>query len=514
MDAIKKSLSGSKDEDDVPNLENIDKESSKKKVETKPPKLKDIPKLAKEMVQGEPDEATIAAQKLYELCDVAHKDNREPMVASGKYDVLNPLSECLLHDNPEKLHFVCLTLNNLSIPYDNKRVMVLERVAKKLIQNLCTVIQQGKKQAYLCIIILTNLSYYEPGIKAIGQFSPKPKTQSRWKRNKIPPLENPHSLMRIMQELTAHAARGTADFRWAFGLLAQLSKSSDNAILISVTAIPQVALENIKLSKTKPSEWKTNSLEDFSLFLLMYLAEIAGPSLTDKALEVVEPIMQTDTGVQGLKATMMCSFMEIPWEKYPNYGVIAGGIVSELMSNTFERKGKKNTYEGNVFQLRTATKAYSLLAKAAGKADAAEEDKKALVHSKVMALPTAIALLFQILSEITANYMDDDEENSFTGFYDPKSGEFAVASISSLLPALLQLSDPPRESVSSEIACSAVAQLFENFATVATSIPAKAKASETAEKMKEHAGTAVPLLEASYDLWQHATASTKSLFFQ
>ena len=96
---------------------------------------------------------------------------------------------------------------------------------------------------------------------------------------------------------------------------------------------------------------------------------------------------------------------------------------------------------------------------------------------------------------------------------DPLAAEFAVASISALSPALLQLSDPPRESVNSEIACAAVAQLFENFASIASSIPAKAKASETAEKMREHAGTAVPLLEASYDLWQHATASTKSLFF-
>lgn len=465
------------------------------------------------MLQGEPDGAIAAAQRLYELCDVAHKDNRETMVASGKYDVLNPLSQCLLHKNPEKLHFVCLTLNNLSIPYDNKRVMVLERVANRLIQNLCTVIQQGKKEAYLCIICLTNLSYYEPGIKAIGQFSPKPKTQSRWKRNKIPPLENPNSLMRIMQDLTAHAARGTTDFRWAFGLLAQLAKNADNAILLSLTAIPQVALENIKASKLEPSEWKTNSLEDFSLFLLLYLSEVSGPSLMDKALEVVEPIMRTDDGIQGLKATLICSMMEVPWETYPNYGVIAAGVVSELMSNTFERKGKKKTYEGNVFQLRTATKSYSLLAKAASKADAAAEDKKALVHSKVMALPTAIALLFQILSEITANHMDDDDENSFTGFYDPKSGEFGVVAISSLLPALLQLPNPPRESVHSEVTCLAINKLFEDFATVATSVPAKAKASETAARVKEHSGTSVPLLEASYDLWQHATVSSKSLFF-
>jgi hypothetical protein len=66
-------------------------------------------------MEGEdPARATDAAKQLYELCDVAHKFNREPMVATGKYDVLNPLADCLLQNNDEKLHFVCLTLNNLA----------------------------------------------------------------------------------------------------------------------------------------------------------------------------------------------------------------------------------------------------------------------------------------------------------------------------------------------------------------------------------------------------------------
>ena len=47
--------------------------------------MRDIPKLTKEMVQLEgedPVRATDAARQLYELCDVAHKYNREPMVAT------------------------------------------------------------------------------------------------------------------------------------------------------------------------------------------------------------------------------------------------------------------------------------------------------------------------------------------------------------------------------------------------------------------------------------------------
>jgi hypothetical protein len=104
------------------------------------------------MVQEEDSEAAIeAANKLCELCDVAHKQNRGPMVATGKHDVLNPLADCLLQENEKKLHYVCLTLNILAAPYENKRVMTLERVTKKLIKNLCVVIALGKKAACISV---------------------------------------------------------------------------------------------------------------------------------------------------------------------------------------------------------------------------------------------------------------------------------------------------------------------------------------------------------------------------
>ncbi|KAL3904414.1 MAG: hypothetical protein SGARI_004933, partial [Bacillariaceae sp.] len=346
----------SKGQDDDPgSIESIEKGTAKQK-KARQPTLRDIPKLTKAMLQTDPekkDDATAAAQKLYELCTVGNKANREPMVASGKYDVLHPLTQCLLHDdNDEKLHFVCLTLNNLSIPHDNKRVMVTERGAKKLIGNLCAVIASGKKECYLCCIVLTNLSYFEPAETIIGQWSPK--TTLRGPR--LTPLENPNSLLRILQDLTAHAARGTADFRWTFGLLANLSRNIENALLIGITGLPRMALENISLSKVEPSEWKTNSLEDFSLYLLLHLAEASKDGLQG-ALDVVEPIMRNDNGIQCLKATMICAFLEMPWEDFPNYGVNAAGSVSELMGNTFERTGKKRVYNDNDFQLRTAVSA-------------------------------------------------------------------------------------------------------------------------------------------------------------
>jgi hypothetical protein len=454
------------------------------------------------MVQEEDSEAAIeAANKLYELCDVAHKQNREPMVATGKYDVLNPLADCLLQANEKKLHYVCLTLNNLSVPYENKRVMTLERVAKKLIKNLCVVIASGKKAAYLCLICLMNLAYYAPAEAAIGQFSPKTG------RKKIPPLENPESLLRILQDLTAHAARGTSDFRWAFGLLAILAKHPENALLIGLTAIPKAAIENIRLSNTPPSEWKMNSLEDFSLFLILHLAETS-PQNLETAIDVVEPIMREDTGIQSLKATMICAFMGVSWSSFPNFGVNATGCISELMANTFERVGKKHSYENNVFALHTAVKAYGDVGRAAAKAD--EDSRETTLSTKVVALPTTVALLLQIIEYIVNQTTeDDDDHNLLYDHLDLRTGELAVMAIIPLLPALLQMEQTPRDSTLTHTACSEISQLFAAFSRKTTSNQIMAKSGETAGKIWERSKSALPLLEASYDLWKNTSASRK-----
>lgn len=447
------------------------------------------------------DEATAAAKKLYELCDVGHKANREPMVASGKYDVLHPLTQCLTHkNNDEKLHFVCLTLNNLSIPHDNKRVMVLERGSKRLIGNLCSIIASNKKESYLACIILMNLAFFEPGETIIGQFSPKTTLRGR----RLTPLENPDSLLRILQEVTAHAARGTSDFRWAFGLLAILSRNIENALLIGITGVPRMARDNILSSQTKVSEWKTNSLEDFSLSLLLHVAEASKDGLKG-TLEVAQPIMRDDSyGIQGLKATMICAFLELPWEDFPNYGVIAAGAVSELMANTFERTGKKRVYNDNDFQLRSAVSAFASLANSAYKSD---QERNQVVHTKVMALPTSVALLFQVINAIALHWGEDDGDESFdTYHWDIKAGDMAVGAIMSLLPALLEAEKPPRQSMGTQQACAELSKVFVFFSKKTNSIAIKARSAEVAEKLTESAsGSALPLLEASYDLWRNSS---------
>ena len=540
------------------------------------PTLRDVPKLTRMLSHSErPEDTVVAAKKLYELCDVGHKHNREELVASGKYDVLSSLCSCLDPQKSSKnsdsecgngsrdgtqsttmskidqdrLHFVLLTLNNLSIPHDNKRVMVVERGSRKLIGNLCKVIAYGGKDAYLAIIVLMNLSFFEPAEVIIGQFSPRPSLR----RPKLTPLENPDSLLRIMQELTAHAARGTSDFRWAFGLLANLSKNPENALLIGLTGIPNVAIENLAQSKIPPCKWKTNSLEDFSLYLLLHLAEASKDGL-DKALEVVEPIMkERDNGVQGLKATMICALLDLPWDRFPNYGVNAAADLMELMRNTFERVGKKHTYADNDFSLRTAVSAYAALCRTAAKTDSIEisasknkkthqkeydvinnsndneensadnktdeensstveqletKDDPALEQqvrrTKVMALPTSVALLFQIIHAIVEHWGEDEADASFEFYHwDIKAGELAVGAIMSLLPALLRPETPARPSLRTEYACAELNKVFVFFSKKTTSISVKARSQEIAEQLLMSAsGNTLPLLEVSFDLWR------------
>ena len=748
-------------DDDPGTIESIERAAAaaarasqkKKKSANRPPALRDIPKLAKEMLMQNSKSTTLkeaqenaimAAKKLYELCDVGHKSNREVMVASGQYDVIGPLTQCLLHepiyhhshdnDTPgasssstivtlphqqpriegdgidsnntksendhtipssipitptdqinaetkrddgdenaappasaiaaatpttntnttttrtpnnqktiarkqqhrvdEKLHFVCLTLNNLSIPHDNKRVMVRERGAKRLLGNLCKIVASGKKEAHLCCIILMNLTFYEPGLTIIGQFSPTSKTPNSiessssfsshgnsthngdnsshntggtakkalkttttilkraadavTKQRKLTPLENPKSLLRILQDLLTNVERGTSDFRWAFGLLANLSRHPENALLIGLTGIPRVAIENLRLSKIPSKRWATNSLEDFSLYFLLHMAEASPNGLKD-ALEVVVPIMNGDDcpeeaivsnsdgdattsedsnktnqsknlnnsssridkkehrgyGIQSLKATMVCAFLGLEWKHFPDHGVIAAGTVSELMGNTFERVGKKQVYTDNDFALRTAVSAYAALAKAAARADSNEvvlskgkatnsasaetvtngsatasitpSSNSSCVHTKVMALPTSVALLFQIINAIALHW---GEENNTIGsssghgssgnesdayHWDIKAGELAVAAIMSLLPALLEgtgdNASSKHHSMATQQACADLSKIFVFFSKKTNSISIMARSAEVAEKLTHSAsGSALPLLEASYDL--------------
>ena len=151
--------------------------------------------------------------------------------------------------------------------------------------------------------------------------------------------------------------------------------------------------------------------------------------------------------------------------------------------------------------MKTAVRAYGSLANAAAKADSSNGAEH-FSNTKVVALPTAVALLFQIIGEIAAHWGEEESENEFDFHYDLKAGELAINALTPLLPALLVGETPPRGSPHTERACSELSQLLIVFSSKAPSTQSKSKATEAGEKILGASKSALPLLEASYDLWK------------
>jgi hypothetical protein len=469
-----------------------------------PPQMEDIPDLLLTMTTEGGEEGAAATKRIYELCDVGHKQNRVPMVCSGKYDVLRPLAQCLTQDSGDGRHLACLALNNLSIPTENKRVMALGPASGAVIGGLCKVIAEDKQESYLCCICLMNLSFLEASITTMLQHSPVMDGDEP-----LPPLSNPDSLLRILERLLKNApavpksGSGKSEgVRWACGLIKNLAKSEENAALIGRTDIPKCAVANVRNASSPPGRWTSNSLEDFSLFVVLNLAQwpVSRQALIDAgAVDVVRPLMD-DSDLQGLKATMACAFLGAPWTDFPDSGSMAARSVSELMTNIVEKRGKDGQYAYGVFKLYTATKAYRDLCCAARAAD--DDVGGSDSRTNVLAVPSAVALCLQVASDLVLA-ADDDANGGSKYVPDAKSAEYATSAISYMLPAILQSGEPPtRKSIASEKACMEVSTMLMQYAKLpGTSSQAKDAAMSASEEVKASGGAARPILEVSYEIW-------------
>merc|ERR1712113_1010760 len=116
-----------------------------------------------------------------------------------------------------------------------------------------------------------------------------------------------------------------------------------------------------------------------------------------------------------------------------------------------------------VFKLYTATKAYADLSKAAGKADSESGGES---NTKVLAVPSAVALNFQIVSDLVLSAMDDTEGGS-KYVPDAMSAEHAVTAVEAMLPSILTPAEPARTSVQSEKACGEISQMLLTYADIA-----------------------------------------------
>lgn len=466
--------------------------SDSKKSSTKAPVLEDIPELIETMTKEQGEKSAAAIKRIYELCDVGHKQNRVPMVCSGKWDVLTPLAKCLTQESGDGRHLACLALNNLSIPTENKRVMALGPASKDVIGGLCRVIAEDKQESYLCCICLMNLSFLEASITSILSYAPSSSSSDV--------LKNPDSLIRVLEKLLSNTSGSKSGsgksegVRWACGLIKNLAKSEENAQLFAKTDIPRYVVDHLRHTNIAPSRWTSNSLEDFSLFVLLNLAQWDGSKtalVQAGAVEVIAPILQ-EGDLQGLKATMACAFLDTPWKTFPEGGQSASKAVSELMTNIVEKKGKDGQYAYGVFKLYTATKSFRDLCTSAKLAGA----------TGVLATPSSVALCFQIVSDLVLAATDDSEGGS-KYVPDAMSAEYCVQAIQAMLPSIL-VKDESRKSIQSEKAAMEISTMLNAYANITgTSKAAQAAVKATTEELKQVSGgsAARSVLEISHDLW-------------
>jgi len=321
----------------------------------------------------------------------------------------------------------------------------------------------------------------------------------------MPPLQNSESLIRILEKLLKNApavpksGSGKSEgVRWACGLIKNLAKSQENAALFGQTDIPKCVVGNIENTTTSPGRWTSNSLEDFSLFVILNLAQwpVSRQALIEaEAIKAIKPIM-AEGDLQGLKATMACAFLGASWNDFPDGGSTAAKSISELMTNIVEKKGKDGQYAYGVFKLYTATKAYRDLCHAANSSDGDPES-----NTKTLAVPSAVALCLQVVSDLVLA-ADDDVNGGSKYVPDVKSAEYSASAVSYMLPAILQAGEPPRKSQQSEKACAEISSMLTQYATLAgTSVAGKESALKASEEIKGASSSARPILEISHESW-------------
>eukprot|EP00574_Skeletonema_japonicum_P011622 CAMPEP_0201721976 /NCGR_PEP_ID=MMETSP0593-20130828/6479_1 /ASSEMBLY_ACC=CAM_ASM_000672 /TAXON_ID=267983 /ORGANISM="Skeletonema japonicum, Strain CCMP2506" /LENGTH=489 /DNA_ID=CAMNT_0048212863 /DNA_START=18 /DNA_END=1487 /DNA_ORIENTATION=+ len=125
---------------------------------------------------------TVALQKLHDLTIKAHEYNRIPLLQTDKWDIIAALSTALIEschqiivgtDNQsmdENRRLICWTINNLSIPYENKATIVKGR--SLILQALMMVIESNLPESYLACITINNLTFLADAIKPVALYVP------------------------------------------------------------------------------------------------------------------------------------------------------------------------------------------------------------------------------------------------------------------------------------------------------------------------------------------------------
>ncbi|KAL3802051.1 hypothetical protein HJC23_010807 [Cyclotella cryptica] len=164
-----------------------------------------------------------AFQNVYDMTKKGNEHNRIPLVSSTKWDIVRVLSYALLaldstdvndvcdenaaREKPvmnEDRRLICWTLNNLSIPYENKAIMAGGDASPILFKALTSVIQANLPSSYLCIICVMNLTFLAEAIEPVVYYVvSKSYERSTSDKQPVPPRSSP---LRVRSRSVAGAA--------------------------------------------------------------------------------------------------------------------------------------------------------------------------------------------------------------------------------------------------------------------------------------------------------------------
>ena len=272
-----------------------------------------------------------------------------PVVCSTRFHTLDALIPCLqVNVAAADRRQALLVLNNLCIPSENKRTILLGPSRDELLLAMLQVLVQKLPECHLVVACLFNLSFYGEAkgvllnyVPAVSLQHSDEETPEEYSFSK--PTDKKDSFLRILEQVTNEfvpyyvkhkndtkyddpkrqkAQPMTVEastLRWTFCLLRNLASDPEHAILLATTTrFPQAALEVLQAVSrhtTDLSQWSHDSLPEACLVFWVWLVQsspevsrhlhkVFGQDEELSAVKILEPIT-LQPGIQGVRAKMV-----------------------------------------------------------------------------------------------------------------------------------------------------------------------------------------------------------------
>lgn len=206
----------------------------------------------------------------------------------AKVSVWEGLSPCLAADaNVRDRRQALLLLNNLCIPMENKKAIVLGDGLDIVVPSLMGILREQLPECYLAAVCLYNLSFLSDAKEILYDFTPHvtcDRVRSSYRFNEDPG-NKPDTLFAVVEGMCQAYKpflRATVDnrnsvvqaeaIRWSLGYVRNLCVDAGNAHQIVKTSFPQLVGDY--LANEAPSDmtlWTKDSLPDACLMLLVQL---------------------------------------------------------------------------------------------------------------------------------------------------------------------------------------------------------------------------------------------------